>query len=165
MHIIPLLQKELEQEAAITRRFLKQVPIDKPDYKPHEKSMAMKDLVAHVAELPGWVAMALKTSELDFAKMDYQPTVYHSTEELLQIFEKALAESKTALEAAREEDLLPNWTMRTGDQVHAVMNKYDVIRHSLAQTIHHRAQLGVYFRLLGIPVPASYGPSADEQGF
>lgn len=165
MKHIPLLQKELEQEAAITRRFLERVPIEAPDYKPHEKSMALKDLAAHLAELPGWVAMALHTSELDFGAMDYQPTVYHSTEELLQIFDKALGESKAALSAAQEEDLLPSWTMRTGDQVHAVFTKHEVIRHALAQTIHHRAQLGVYFRLQDIPVPATYGPSADEQGF
>jgi len=165
MNLIPLLQKELEQEAATTRRFLQRVPMDKPDYKPHEKSMNMQALVAHLAELPGWAGMALNTSELDFSKMDYQPTTYSSTEELLQIFEKSLAESKTALEAAKEEDLLPTWTMRTGDQVHATFTKYEVIRHALAQTIHHRAQLGVYFRLLDIPVPATYGPSADEQGF
>lgn len=165
MQIIPLLLKEMEQEAAITRKMLERVPDDKFDWKPHEKSMAMKQLTVHIAELPAWVKMGLTTSELDFAKMDYTPTPVSSTQELLSIFEKSLTEGKSALSDAKEEDLLPDWTMRNGDQIYAVYTKYEVIRHSFAQTIHHRAQLGVYLRLLNIPIPGSYGPSADEMNF
>ncbi len=165
MQIIPLLLKEMEQEAAITRKMLERVPADKFDWKPHEKSMPVKQLTVHIAELPSWVKMALTTSELDFSKMDYTPTPFGSTEELLSIFEKSFAEGKAALSEAKEEDLLPEWTLRNGEQVYNVMTKYEVIRHSFAQTIHHRAQLGVYLRLLNIPIPGSYGPSADEMNF
>ena len=165
MQVIPLLLKEMEQEAAITRKMLQRVPDDQFDWKPHEKSMSMKQLTVHIAELPSWVKMALTTSELDFAKMDYTPTPVGSTKELLEIFEKSYAEGKDSLSAAKEDDLLPGWTLRNGDQVYSVMTKYEVIRHSLAQTIHHRAQLGVFLRLLNIPIPGSYGPSADEMTF
>jgi uncharacterized damage-inducible protein DinB len=162
MPIIPLLLKEMDQESSVTRKMLKLIPADKFDWKPHEKSMNMRQLTVHIAELPSWVNMALHTSELDFAKMDYTPTPANSAEDLIQIFEKSLASGKEALSAAKEEDLLPEWTLRNGDQVYSVWSKYEVIRHSFAQTIHHRAQLGVYLRLLNIPLPASYGPSADE---
>jgi len=165
MQIIPLLLKEMEEEAAITRKMLDRVPADKFDWKPHEKSMPVKQLTVHIAELPSWVKMALTTSELDFSKMDYSPTPFGSTEELLSIFKKSFAEGKAALSEAKEEDLLPEWTLRNGEQVYNVMTKYEVIRHSFAQTIHHRAQLGVYLRLLNIPIPGSYGPSADEMNF
>ena len=165
MEIIPLLLKEMEQEAAITRKMLQIVPADKFDWKPHEKSMPMKTLAVHIAELPSWVKMALTTSELDFSKMDYTPTPVNSTEQLLSIFEKSYAEGKEALGSAKEEDLLPEWTLRNGEQVYNVMTKYEVVRHSFAQTTHHRAQLGVYLRLLNIPIPGSYGPSADEMNF
>jgi uncharacterized damage-inducible protein DinB len=165
MQIIPLLLKEMDQEAAITRKMLQRVPDDKFDWKPHEKSMNIHQLTIHIAELPSWVKMALTTSELDFSTMDYTPTPASSARELLEIFEKSYAEGKNSLASASEDDLLPDWTLRNGDQVYGVMSKYEVIRHSFAQTTHHRAQLGVYLRLLNIPIPGSYGPSADEPSF
>ena len=165
MQIIPLLLKEMEQEAAITRKMLERVPDDKFDWKPHEKSMTLKQLSTHIAELPSWVKMALTTSELDFSKMDYTPTPVSNKDELISVFEKSLAEGKAALSEAKEEDLLPTWTLRNGEKVFSVMTKYEVIRHAFAQTTHHRAQLGVYLRLLNIPIPGSYGPSADEPNF
>jgi uncharacterized damage-inducible protein DinB len=165
MNIIELLLKELDQEAVTTRKMLERVPVEKLDWQPHQKSMKLDLLAVHVAELPSWIAMALHTSELDFAAQPYEPAIVKSNEELLQHFEKSLQEGRIALSNAKEEDLLPTWTLRTGDHIHAVYTKYEVVRHSLAQTIHHRAQLGVYLRLLDIPIPGSYGPSADEQSF
>ncbi len=162
MQIIPLLLKEMEQEASSTRKMLERVPADKFSWKPHEKSMPIQQLTVHIAELPSWVKMGLTTSELDFAKMDYTPTPVSSTQDLLALFEKSYSEGKAALTEAKEEDLLPSWTFRNGEQVYDVMTKYEVIRHAFAQTTHHRAQLGVYLRLLNIPIPGSYGPSADE---
>lgn len=164
MEIIPSLLKEMEQEAAITRKFLALVPEDKFDYKPHEKNMDMKTLAVHLAEIPAWVKMALTTSEIDFASMDYKPTPINNTEELLKLFERSVEEGRTTLQAASEDALLPEWTMRAGDKVLNVLTKYEVIRHAFAQTTHHRAQLGLYLRLLNIPIPGSYGPSADDHG-
>ncbi len=165
MQIISLLLKEMEHEAAITRKMFERVPADKLSWKPHEKSMSMQQLSVHIAELPSWVKMGLTTSELDFSKMDYTPTPVSSTADLQSIFEKSFEEGREALSAAKEEDLFPSWTLRNGDQVYNVFTKYEVIRHAFAQTIHHRAQLGVYLRLLNIPIPGSYGPSADEMNF
>jgi uncharacterized damage-inducible protein DinB len=165
MEIIPLLLKEIEQEAAITRKMLNRVPDDKWDWKPHEKSMTMKQLTVHLAELPSWIQMGLATSELDFSKFDYKPTPVTNKDDLLALFEKSYDEGRNALSTAAEDALWGKWTMRNGDQVLAEMSKYEVIRHSIAQTIHHRAQLGVFLRLLNIPIPGSYGPSADEPSF
>ncbi|MGD8427627.1 MAG: DinB family protein [Balneolaceae bacterium] len=165
MEIIPLLLKEFDQEADTTRKFLKLVPEDKYDWKPHEKSMSMKRLAVHIAELPSWPAMALNTDGLDFAESDYEPTPVKNSEELLSLFEESYKKGKNSLENADEEDLLPIWTMKNGDQVLAEWTKYEVIRHALSQIKHHRAQLGVYLRLLDIPIPGTYGPSADEQSF
>lgn len=161
-----LLLKEVREEAAITRKMLALVPADEAGYKPHVKSMKMHDLASHIAEIPRWISMAINTEELDFAAMDYKPTEWKSTEDLLGIFENSLAGGLSSLEGAPDELLLNGtWTMRMGEKVLAKMSKYETIRHSLAQTIHHRAQLGVYLRLLDIPIPGSYGPSADEMNF
>lgn len=165
MDIIPLLVKEMEQEAQTTRKMLKLVPAENFSWKPHEKSMSQQNLAVHISELPGWVAMAFNTSELDFAKMDYKPTQVSSNEELLQLFEASLEKGLKALNNGTEEELWNTWTMRTGDKIHAVLSKYELIRHAFAQTSHHRAQLGVYLRLQHIPIPGSYGPSADEMNF
>ncbi len=165
MQVIPLLLKEFEQEALTTRKMLKLVPAERFDWKPHEKSMSMKQLAGHVAELPYWVQMALTTTELDFATSPYEQKPLNNSDELLELFEQSLEAGRNSLSAAAEEELLPDWTLRSGEQIFNVFTKYEVIRHSLAQTIHHRAQLGVYLRLLNIPIPGSYGPSADETNF
>ncbi len=165
MQIIPLLSKEFEEETAITRKMLHRVPDDRYDWKPHEKSMSIRQLAGHLAEIPAWVTMAFKTSELDFAKGDYKPTIVNNTQELLEAFEKSVAAGKASFEKATEEELWPNWTIRSGDHIIAVYTKYETIRHAFAQTIHHRAQLGVFLRLLNVAIPGSYGPSADEMGF
>ncbi len=162
LSVLDLLPKELAQEAETTRKMLSRIPDDKYDWQPHEKSMTIRQLATHIAELPSWITMGLHTDELDFSANPYTPKAINSTAELLQHLEESLASGTEALNKASEEDLLPTWTLRNGEQVYAVYTKYEVIRHSLSQLIHHRAQLGVYLRLLDIPIPGSYGPSADE---
>ena len=165
MALIPILLKEMAAEAATTRKMLALVPNDKFGWKPHEKSMTMQQLAAHIAEMPGWVTVALHTTELDFAKGDYQPEVVNNNAELLECFERNLADGIKNLEAATEEDMHPMWTMRSGEHIISTMEKHEMIRISISQTIHHRAQLGVYLRLLDIPLPGSYGPTADSPNF
>jgi len=165
MQIIPLLSKEFDTEAAISRKMLSRIPDDKYDWKPHDKSMSIRQLAAHLAEIPGWVTLTFNTSELDFSKGDYKSPVVNNTKEVLDVFEQSVAEGKRSLENAKEEDLWLMWTMRNGDQIYSTNTKYEVIRMSFAQIIHHRAQLGVFLRLLNVPIPGSYGPSADEMGF
>lgn len=160
--IIQQLVKELEQEANTTRKMLAVVPDDKYDWKPHQKSMTIRELATHIAELPGWVNMVLDTTELDFAKEPYKQVPINKTSDLLTYFEKTLAEGKARLEKAKEADLLPDWTLRNGDQIYNVSSKAEVIRMTYCQIVHHRAQLGVFLRLLDVPIPGSYGPSADE---
>lgn len=165
MAVIEMFSKELEQEAQTTRNMLARMPNDKYNWQPHEKSMSMIRLATHVAELPGWINMALTTDELDFAKNPYQPQKIANTKELLEYFEKTFNEGKAELAQATEEQLTQPWILREGDQIYNTYTKGEVIRMALSQIIHHRAQLGVYLRLLDIPIPGSYGPSADENGF
>lgn len=163
--MINMLLKEMDKEAITTRKMLERVPNDKYDWKPHEKSMTIRRLATHIAELPSWVSMTLTTSELDFANNPYQPVPINNNEELLAYFERSYAEGRTELEKATDKDLEPDWTLRNGDQVYSVESKGDVIRMSYNQVVHHRAQLGVFLRLLNVPIPGSYGPSADEMNF
>jgi uncharacterized damage-inducible protein DinB len=165
MNIIELLLKELESEAQTTRKFLALVPFDKAEWAPHEKSMKMMPLSTHIAELPSWITLGLTTDELDFATAPYEPIVVGNNEELLAIFEKSYEGAKEELAKAKEEELTKRWVLRNGEQILSDMDKYGIIRIAFSQTTHHRAQLGVYFRLLDIPVPASYGPTADDQSF
>ncbi|MBB2145881.1 DinB family protein [Pedobacter sp. LMG 31464] len=165
MNIIELLLKELESEAQTTRKFLALVPFDKAEWAPHEKSMKMMPLSTHIAELPSWISLGLTTDELDFSTAPYEPIVVNNNEELLAIFEKNYEGAKEELAKAKEEELTKRWVLRNGEQILSDMDKYGIIRIAFSQTTHHRAQLGVYFRLLDIPVPASYGPTADDHSF
>ena len=165
MENIEQLMNEMEQEAQTTRKMLAKVPVEKGNWKPHEKSMGLMQLATHVAELPGWVSLGLTTEELDFATTPYDNKPVSSNEELLAFFEQTLKDGLDHLKKAKPADLLPKWTMRNGDQIYTVLTKGELIRVSISQTIHHRAQLGVYLRLLNIPIPGSYGPSADDMSF
>jgi uncharacterized damage-inducible protein DinB len=160
--MIKTFLKELDSEAAITRNMLQRVPDDRYDWKPHEKSMTIKRLVSHIGELPAWIWLTLTTSELDFTNTDYKPEVVENTADLLAYFERSYDKGKAQLEASKEEDLDLPWTMRAGDNIYLTSTKGEIIRMSFNQLIHHRAQLGVFLRLLDIPIPGSYGPSADE---
>ncbi|QNK63796.1 DinB family protein [Pedobacter sp. PAMC26386] len=165
MSTIQNLLKELTEESVATRKMLERIPADKQDWQPHEKSMSIRKLAGHIAELPGWISMTLHTDELNFADQKYESPVWNTNLELLDILEKSLAEGKAALTQAKEEDLLPNWTLKNGEQVLMLKTKGEVIRHSMSQIVHHRAQLGVYLRLLNVPLPGTYGPSADDPNF
>lgn len=160
--MIPMLLKEMDQEALTTRKMLERVPADKFEWQPHPKSMSLRRLATHVAELPTWVSMTLTTDELDFARNSYQPVVVTDTKGLVDHFERSLAEGRAQLARASEEQLLEKWTLREGDKVYQVSPKAEIIRMAYCQIVHHRAQLGVFLRLLDIPIPGSYGPSADE---
>lgn len=162
MNIIPLLLKELEQEAATTRKMLSRIPEDKFGWRPHPKSMNIGRLSMHIAELPGWITMTFDTDGLDFAKSGYVAKEATSVKGLLEEFENNFASGKASLEKAQESELSLPWILRNGDSILQHYTKYETVRVSLAQTIHHRAQLGVFLRLLDVPIPGSYGPSADE---
>lgn len=165
MTFLEFFLEQLEMEAITTRKMLSRVPTDKFDWKPHEKSMVMKTLAIHVAELPTWITMTLNTDELDFAKNEYKQVPIQNADELVAYFEKCLIDGRESLKKGNEAVLDKPWTLRNGEQIYDVSPKRSVIRMSISQIIHHRAQLGVYLRLLNIPIPGSYGPSADEMSF
>lgn len=157
--------KELEAEAHTTRKMLARVPNDKYDWQPHPKSMTVQKLATHIAELPSWVSMTLTTSELDFAANPYDQQNITKTSDLLDYFERNLTEGKAHLLKATEEQLFASWTLRNGAQIYSTSPKHEVIRMTYNQITHHRAQLGVFLRLLDVPIPGSYGPTADEMNF
>jgi uncharacterized damage-inducible protein DinB len=165
MSRIQTFLKELDHEVETTRKMLSRVPNDKYDWKPHEKSMDIRRLSTHIADLPGWVNMALTSDELDFANTDWKEEKIDNTTDLVDYLNRSYEKGKTALENAKDETLDENWTLRSGADIYNVSPKAEVIRMSLSQIIHHRAQLGVYLRLLDVPIPGSYGPSADEVSF
>lgn len=164
MNFIRALLAEFDQEMAATRRTLERLPDGKGDWKPHEKSMPLNRLANHVAETPGWVAATLQQEFLDLPET-YQPEILGSREEILAAFDKRVAEARQAIEALDLASLDQTWTLRFGGKTVLSMPRYQVLRGLvLNHLIHHRAQLGVYLRLNGIPVPGIYGPSADEPG-
>jgi uncharacterized damage-inducible protein DinB len=164
MKLIDRLLKEFNQEAEITRKMLSRVPDDKFDWKPHPKSMDIRTLATHLADIPYWVTLAIETDELDFNNT-YEIPVLNSTKDVLALFENKYGQAKESLKNADESKFDEIWTMRKGETIFVKNTRYEIIRVSIAQTIHHRAQMGVFLRLLNIPIPGSYGPSADEPSF
>jgi uncharacterized damage-inducible protein DinB len=164
MTIAQQMLAELQQEGIATRKILAQVPLDKKDWKPHEKSMTLASLARHVAEIYGWSKETIVMDELDFAKMDFTPKTLETNDELLALFDKCLATSTEILEKTTDEEMAKPWSMRNGEVIYFTMPKAQVMRTwVLNHSVHHRAQLGVYLRLLNIHLPGTYGPSADEQ--
>ena len=153
---------ELQHESANTRKLLEAVPFDKADFKPHEKSMTLKRLAIHTAEITGWWKECLTMDELDFAKGDHKPNDFNSSEELLAYFDKLVANAVKIISETPDEEYLKPWTMRSGETIYFTMPKAAVIRMwCMNHLYHHRGQLTVYLRLLDIPVPPSFGPTAD----
>lgn len=154
--------KEFKAEALITRKMLSRIPDDKYNWQPHPKSMTIRRLAAHIADLPGWVHMAFTIDELDFDTAPYNPPTINTTKDVLEMFEQRVVDGRSQLISKNEPKLLESWILRDGEIIHFVHTKAETVRVSLSQLIHHRAQLGVYLRLLNVPIPGSYGPSADE---
>lgn len=164
MSTIDSLLAEFEHEAETTRKHLQRLPEDKLDWRPHQKSMTAIGLAAHITEMMGWVEAILHQDGLDFDPATYKPYQPTSLAELLTTFEDNIAKGKQALARATEDTLAQPWSFKIMGQVHFEKPKADVFRDfALSHIIHHRGQFSVYLRLLDIPVPGSYGPSADEQ--
>lgn len=169
MSISQAILPEFDHEMANTRKTLERVPDDKFDWKPHEKSMTLRALSSHVANIPGWTASTFEGTELDIQPEGAEPysePEAKSTKDLLEIFDKNAASARAALESATDEDWQDKWSLKMTGKTFFTLPRTAVIRgFILSHLIHHRAQLGVYLRLLDVPVPAIYGPSADEGGF
>lgn len=164
MSLSQALIAELEHEAAGTRRALERAPADRFDWRPHERSFSLGQLVSHLAEMPSWVPSIVDETNFDMPE-GYQPYAAASSEDLVATFDANLAAAKEKLATASDEDLAVTWRMTAGGQVIFEMPRLQVLRAIiLNHAIHHRGQLTVYLRQLDVPVPALYGPSADEQG-
>jgi uncharacterized damage-inducible protein DinB len=163
MTICQTLTQDFEDEMKNTRKLLERVPIDDAHrgYKPHPKSMALDMLATHVADIPSWFKVALETEEL---KMDesHKPPIAATSKELLEIFDKSVESGRASLLAATDEDMQKSWTFKYGEIFSMTDPRPKVVRSFLNHLVHHRAQLGVYLRLNNIPIPGTYGPSADE---
>jgi uncharacterized damage-inducible protein DinB len=160
--LISYFQNQLKEEAITARKMLERVPADKLDWQPHPRSMSLVRLATHVAEIPNWIPLVTEKDELDFGNGGYSPHPINSNKDLMDYFEKNVRDGKAALERASDDILDKPWVMRSGEEIYITSTKGEVLRMALSQIIHHRAQLGVYLRLLDIPIPGSYGPSADE---
>jgi uncharacterized damage-inducible protein DinB len=166
MKISDALLPELDQELATTRKCLARIPDDKFSYKPHPKSFEMGALAVHIATMLDWGAMTIESDSFDFAPVGgepYVPPVVKTNAELLALFDKAGAAFRAALAAADNDALMAPWSLLAGGQTIFTMPRVAVLRSMIFNHIvHHRGQLSVYLRLCDIPVPAIYGPSADE---
>lgn len=151
---------ELQYEVTLTEKFFTRIPIDKLNWRPHPRSMSIKELSNHLAEIPGYVTAIMEMEEMDIS--EYKAPQLESKDELIKLLRENASRAETALRKP-DEDYEQLWRMVHGEKKLVEMPRLNMLRTmTLSQLPHHRAQLGVYFRLLDIPVPASYGPSADE---
>jgi uncharacterized damage-inducible protein DinB len=152
--------EEFDSETGTTRRVLERVPSDKGQWKPHPKSFAVGHLAQLIAWMPGWVTAALKSSSLDLAA--HQGYSFEKTETLLDVFDKNVREARQALATASDAAFSAPWSLRRGEQVFFTVPVGVIVRQNINHLVHHRGQMTVYLRLLDIPVPSIYGPTADE---
>lgn len=164
MNLNKLFAEELQQESATTRKMIERVPPEKFDWKPHEKSTTLGGLAGHIAQLPFFVSVVLTQDELDFDPKTFTPFVPQSVSELLENFDQKVAAAIDVLNSDSGEKLQDVWRLRSGEQIFLEMPKAAMLRWAMSHIIHHRGQLSVYLRLLDVPLPPVYGPTADEQG-
>jgi uncharacterized damage-inducible protein DinB len=169
MGLSEALLPEFDLEMANTRKTLERVPLDKFDWKPHVKSMAMGGLATHLGNIPTWVNYAIGQDSLDLAPGGEplpSAQLANSSEELLATFDQNIAKARAAIAGAADVEFFRPWTLLSNGQTILTMPKVAVLRSFVMNhLIHHRAQLGVYLRLNDIAVPSIYGPSADENPF
>lgn len=160
---MPISEKmlpEFDQEMITTRRLLERVPTDKGEWKPHPKSFPLGHLAQLVATMPGWITRTLREPELNLAGgAGYS---MQATESLLEQFDKHVTEAHAAIADTSDGDFEQPWSLKMGDNVLMTQPRYTAVRSHINHLCHHRGQLTVYLRLLEIPIPSIYGPTADE---
>jgi uncharacterized damage-inducible protein DinB len=169
MKLTEFFLAQLEREAEGTRKALERMPEGKNDWKPHEKSMEIGYLAALVAKMPSWIAMMIQQEELDFAKRSessFVPQAQLTRADLVRLLDQSVAEARAALQQTTDDHLMKPWRFRVAERVVSEEPRHVMIQDSVFNHLaHHRGQLTVYLRLAGAPVPAIYGPSADEGKF
>jgi len=167
MNLSAMLLPEFDQETATARRLLERVPDGRFDWHPHERSMSLGRLATHVSELPSWVTNTFEEDELDIAPGGQPPfvaSVLPHAAAILEQFDRNAAAARATLAGAADADFEQPWTFKYAGHTVWTKPKYEVYRiFAMNHLVHHRAQLGVFLRLLDVPIPGSYGPSADER--
>lgn len=164
MRIAEAMTQEMAQEAKSTRKLLERLPEDQFGWNPHEKSMTLGRLASHVAECFGYTAPIITTEKLQLNPDGHKPVVAGNVAELLQAFDKDLEEALSALDGVPDQHMMAGWKLLTGERVVIDLPRYAVMRTMvLNHHFHHRGQLAVYARMLNVPLPSIYGPSADEK--
>ena len=162
--MIESLIREFDRETRNTRRQLEKLPADKLDWRPHVKSFSARELASHLVDCVGWVHPIFTKDEFAIDPATFRPYVAASVADLLAVFDARTAEGQEALDRVSDEDLERPWRLTIAGRVRFERPKADVFRDfTLSHQIHHRGQLSVYLRLLDVPVPGCYGPSADER--
>lgn len=164
MNISKLLLDELKREAESTRKLLDCVPEGKNDWRSHEKSYPLGRLASHIAEMPQWIGWIVNAPEFDMSTATIERKIFDNHKDLMEYFDTKLQEGIAALENVSDEILEEQWTFRAGDHIIMQSSRYNALRYmGFSHLVHHRAQLGVYLRLLEIPIPGVYGPSSDDR--
>ena len=161
MTIGETLLREFDIEMKITRRVLERVPSDKATWKPHPKSFSLAHLAQLIAGMPGWIMPMLGETYLDLSKFDGYSN--QKTDVLLKQFDALLPKARAALKSAKDADFDVQWSLKAGPHVLFTQPRSHVVREHINHMVHHRGQMTVYLRLLDVPVPSIYGPTADEQ--
>jgi uncharacterized damage-inducible protein DinB len=165
MNMIDSLKQQFANETYMTRPHLERLPSDKFDWQPHQKSYTAGALASHIVECVRWATDVFTTPEFNFDPATYKPFAAKSSEELLKGYDEAVARSKEVLAGVDEESAKQKWALKVNGQALFERPRDEVFRDfTLSHMIHHRGQFSVYLRLLEIPVPSSYGPTADEKG-
>jgi uncharacterized damage-inducible protein DinB len=165
MPLVDMLLPEFDHEMATTRRLLERVPDDRLSWTPHAKSFTLAQLAQHVATIPMWGTMTLTSNELDLAGGFTNPPAESRTA-LVKLFDENAARARSELTGKTDAELMAPWTLKRGADIIFSMPKASVWRSFVMNhLVHHRAQLSVYLRMQDVPLPAMYGPTADEQAF
>lgn len=155
---------ELQYESGMTKKIFERVPLDKSNWKPHAKSMSLGRLATHIAQIPHWISDIIHIDDYDFATRPLNANTAASKEELMQIYQETLDNAVRDLKQMNDEDFNKRWVVRVGNKLMYDTPKKVALRGwAYSHLVHHRGQLSVYLRLLDIPVPGMYGPSADER--
>lgn len=160
MELQKFLITELQHEVVLTEKFLEFIPREKLNWRPHPKSRSIRELANHLAEIPSWITATMELDEMNM--QDYTSPDFGTVKEILEILRNNTSEAEAALKKP-DAEFEKTWKMIRAEKVLIEMPKFNVLRLVVMNQLpHHRAQLGVYFRLLDIPVPGTYGASADE---
>lgn len=164
--VVAVAAAEFREEARTTRRVLERVPAGKLSWKPHAKSLSLGQLALHIAAVPGRFVLALQKEEHEVNPSNFIFEEANSTEEILATFEQSVKDARAYLDGLGEEQAHADWTLKANGRTLFTKPRMDVVRMiMLSHIYHHRGQLSVYLRLLDVPVPSIYGPSADDNPF